>query len=196
MVASKVMLRHLDGEWLKDANNIGIKHNLGRLKALRPPNMDLEGGAVDIKLDPLIVAARHNLNSSALHSLLEGVILKVMRMLDPVSVFCLRRTCRIFLRLFGSHEFRHLHAQSSFFESGPWVAQALPKDDGEWEHMRTRVRIGAVCIGCQKKGADPSYMPKFMRLHLDYMHCSGCNVDHPKCLFSAAQRFVTAEKRI
>ncbi|KAK0625945.1 hypothetical protein B0T14DRAFT_508810 [Immersiella caudata] len=51
--------------------------------------------------------------TNALCSLSDDILLRIMRSADPVSLFCLRRTSRTFMRLFSDREFRSLHDDSN-----------------------------------------------------------------------------------
>ncbi|KAK0726789.1 hypothetical protein B0T26DRAFT_691765 [Lasiosphaeria miniovina] len=57
-------------------------------------------------LDPLVAASYYNLTSSPLCRLPDELLLDIMGRVDWVGLQCLRRSSRVFMRLFGAHEFR------------------------------------------------------------------------------------------
>ncbi|KAK3381124.1 hypothetical protein B0H63DRAFT_523856 [Podospora didyma] len=67
----------------------------------------------DPGIHPVVGAALHNLTYSPLCSLPDHIRLRIMTQAGPVSLFCLRRTSRIFLRLFGDRRFAEFHDKSS-----------------------------------------------------------------------------------
>src|SRR5690554_4219441 len=100
----------------------------GRLRALQP--LGLPKLLTYQPSDPLAAAIHHNSRTCPLPSLLpEELLVEIMSRLDGVSIFCLRRTSRVFLRLFDSQAFEHLHDKEGFFEPGPWPAQKLPQGE-------------------------------------------------------------------
>jgi hypothetical protein len=65
------------------------------------------------EMDPLIADGYHNLICSPLCRLPEELLLDIMKRLDLVSIQCLRRVSRLFLRLYCSPPFRGCHCDSS-----------------------------------------------------------------------------------
>lgn len=151
----------------------------GRLRALQPSDTPPEPEKQPI--DPLAAAIRHNSHTFLFSRLSEELLLEIMDWLDPVSIFCLRRTCSAFLRLFSSHAFRGLHDKEGFFEPGPWAAQELLKGD-DWFAMAQLLNRDAYCPPCQVGHLSCASLLR------NYMHCGGCGLDHSATLFSAAQR--------
>lgn len=160
---------------------------LGRLKTLCPPNP--ARASVPHPPDRLATAAEHNARSLLLR-LPEGVLNRIMAYLDPSSMFCLRRVSSIFLRLFSAALFSPMHDKEGFFERGPWAAQKVP-DGGDWlaaaKLLDHDMYCGLCHLGCLRT--------EFRHMS-DYMHCSGCDRDHPMPLFSAKQRGTDRSRRV
>lgn len=159
----------------------------GRLRALRPSRPLTEPDKHPP--DPLAAAIIHNSRCLLLSRLPEELLLDIMDCLDPVSIFCLRRTTRTFLRLFSSQSFRELHDKAGFFKPGPWTAQKLPQGE-EWFEMGRLLNRDSYCAPCQVGYVHGAF------LEAQYMHCSRCKFDHSATLFSAAQRNEDRAKRI
>jgi len=119
--AGMLLRRHFRNEHEKS-----VSHSAGHITALRPPGQDTKYERKDADMDPLVTAAQYNIRRSALYQLPEELLLNIMSHLDPIGIFCLRRTGRLFLRLFSSYNFDYLHDHESFFEPGPHAAQKLP----------------------------------------------------------------------
>ncbi|KAH8680553.1 hypothetical protein BX600DRAFT_444672 [Xylariales sp. PMI_506] len=64
----------------------------------------------NLDMDPLVAAVFHNENCSALCRLPEELTLAIIEHLDLGSSQCLRRTCRLFLRLYSSPQFSSSHS--------------------------------------------------------------------------------------
>ncbi|KAL2111783.1 hypothetical protein VUR80DRAFT_9345 [Thermomyces stellatus] len=159
----------------------------GLLCALRPSSPPME--PEDQPTDPLAAAIRHNSCTLLLSRLPEELLLEIMDRLDPVSIFCLRRTSRTFLRLFGSQSLKDLHEKTGFFEPGPWTAQELPRGE-DWFAMARLLNRDAYCPPCEAGFVHTTF------LQMQYMHCAGCKLDHTSTLFSAAQRLEDRSKRV
>ncbi|KAI1499201.1 hypothetical protein F5X99DRAFT_411368 [Biscogniauxia marginata] len=129
-------------------------------------------------MDPLIADAFHNLTCSALCRLPEELLLEIVKALDPLSIQCLRRACRLFMRIYSSPEFTRP------FWSPKQLAPVLDRD------------LEGYCADCRAARKRPSWGKDVSRLLTEYMHCSGCAADHPVGLFSAAQRRASAKVRI
>lgn len=150
-------------------------------------------------------AVFHNLTYSPLCSLPEELLIDIMEYLDPLSIQCLRRTCRIFLRLFCSVEFayacddelfQHEIIQCQLWKepnqtywpqlSSQHLTRALEKDThgfcGCCRALRESRRPS--CFGSRR----PLLVEKAARLTIDTLHCSLCRKEHPRVLFSPIQR--------
>lgn len=152
------------------------------------------------EMDPLIADGYHNLICSPLCRLPEELLLDIMKRLDLVSIQCLRRVSRLFLRLYCSPPFRGCHCDSSLLGS-TYDHWCQPKDELRvtWSR-RLQVLldedISNYCEDCRRRRTDESWTTKSTSLTMDYLHCSGCSNDHPTCLFSKTQRLKSPKTRI
>ncbi|KAK3936576.1 hypothetical protein QBC46DRAFT_394732 [Diplogelasinospora grovesii] len=158
------------------------------------PNAPNGGGtAVDMDMDPLIAPTFHNLTRSPLCSLPDDILLRVMSQADDVSLFCLRRTSRIFLRLFGDRRFRRVHDESYF--TWPWPARARWTRERVAAHVKPHLRPllqrDLYCETCRNFGPEAK-----RRLRTELIYCSGCDTKHPAGLFSYDQRHGPPNTRI
>lgn len=64
-------------------------------------------------MDPLVADTLYNTLYSSLCGLPEELLLQIMHQLDPIGLQCLRRTSRLFLRLFSDGQFDRYHGLSS-----------------------------------------------------------------------------------
>lgn len=159
---------------------------------------DLSTKAMVSQMDPLIAAAFHNQNCSAFCGLPEELLLKTMAYLPLLGIQCLRRTCRLFLRLYCSPEYAKSHDleykdRATFLPweqpmSGAWLPKQLAPllERGHQDYCRHCRSLRRSIFGKEKARRTTS----------EYMHCSGCRIDHPVGLFSATQRASPAKKRI
>ncbi|KAK1764002.1 hypothetical protein QBC33DRAFT_613427 [Phialemonium atrogriseum] len=125
-------------------------------------------------MDPLVADGFHNQTCSPLCGLPEELLLDIMKLLDPLSIQCLRRACRY-------HDIEY-HQRSIFV---PWHLRPLLDRD-----------IGEYCADCRAMRTSPTWNEKLSRLTATYMHCSGCRCDHPVGLFSRGQRRAPPRSRI
>jgi hypothetical protein len=149
-------------------------------------------------MDPLIAAGFRNLAHSPLCRLPEELLLDIMKRLDIVSIQCLRRVSRLFLRLFSSPTFRSscdnsnhpLDSYEHWYEptrSFTWSKEfqvLLDKDLTDY------------CENCRTRRTHPSWTSKSNVVTTTYLHCSGCCADHPACLFSKIQRSTPSKTRV
>ena len=161
------------------------------------------------KMHPLMAAAYRNKTESPLCRLPDRVLVRLMQVSDRVTVECLRRASRTFLRLFptacrdnqgpperrtdcGDDDDDHIVA-----EGFPWPVSAYIRDKKstrlEARQLCLLLERDAYCKTClaARSGAGGGrqiWNDKIKRLVRTYLHCSGCNADHPACLFSSRQR--------
>jgi len=128
--------------------------------------------------------------------LLEELLLAVMHLLDPTTIQCLRRTSRIFLRLFSDASFSHWHHPESHLPGRasrlPWYRanaaferQALGRSSN-FRYLMHMDDGRKQCVECTNTNLDNP--PKAWDLANKHLFCSACLVDHPKVFFSAAER--------
>ncbi len=145
------------------------------------------------KMDPLIAAGFHNLTCSPLCRLPEELLLDIMERLDMPSIQCLRRVSRLFLRLFCSPVFNH----NQFRKREPYTYKHWYEAKQNAGYLKTLAGlldkdVSGYCGHCRKMRIEGGKS----KLTTDFLHCSRCRWDHPRCLFSKAQREELAEKRV
>jgi hypothetical protein len=157
----------------------------------------------EAEMDPIIAAGFHNLTCSRLCRLPEELLLDIMKRLDMTTIQCLRRTSRLFLRLYSSPVFcnsylEHDDQRLQLEHHDHWHEPRRKRGDtwpGELQVLLDKDMAG-YCEGCQKRRRLQSWMSKKTALTGKYLHCSGCNIDHPVCLFSKSQRSARPKSRI
>jgi hypothetical protein len=142
------------------------------------------------KMHPLVAAALHNLTQSQLCSLPEDILLLIMDYTDEISLFCLRRTSRVFMRLFGDRRFRKHHDDTREPRNNPWKLAKLSKQTRE--AIERLVCKDVYCKTCRTREA----IARREKLRYTYLHCSGCMAKHPAGLFSDEQRNGPQKSRI
>lgn len=142
-------------------------------------------------MDPLVAAIFHNQHFSRLCRLSEELLLIIMQQLDPMSLQCLRRACRLFLRLYSSPEFSSSHSSMYKDEDerfNPWQqprAECWPVEELPPLLARDTSRY---CNDCRAARSHPGWQDRNDRLAIQHLHCSGCHIDHPMAMFSMDQR--------
>ena len=160
-----------------------VSHNpqphLGAIEGNRDKNQDHV---------PFVAAAQQNDKNSPVYRLPKSVLVRLLEMLDPVSVECLRRTGRIFLQIFDLCH--HWPTRTMY----PWSVPKLVMTELQLQTLKQLLEKDAYCSGCwESLGAADRYQ-RVARTVSTYLHCSGCQRDHPACLFTPIQR--RAEKEI
>lgn len=147
-------------------------------------------------MDPLIAARYHNLTFSPLCQLPEEFLLDIMKRLDLISIECIRRASRLFLRLYSFPEFSHTYNSQRWpLSYRHWFE---PKDEAYGKESFKQLSnllnrdITNYCGDCRRRRTAA----RISAMTTVYLHCSGCNTDHPRCLFSRAQRSVGPKSRI
>lgn len=147
-------------------------------------------------MDALVAAIFHNEQCSRLCRLPDELLLIVMKELDYLSIQCLRRASRTFLRLYSSPEFSSSHLlsfrnYSSSCEFGwlnPWPEPDIHLFNKQQLASVLSRDTGGYCNDCRSARCSPSWQHRVDQLTTETLHCSGCQIDHPKILFSARQR--------
>jgi hypothetical protein len=155
-------------------------------------------------MDALVAAAYHNFNCSPLCSLPEDLLVQIMQHLNPLSMQCLRRVSRLFLRLYCSPEFADTHDITHFeawkvhhMYSDCWYQPLLDYvSDKHSLGVSVNRDLDEYCADCREMRRSRAYEPRLNWLTMEYLHCSKCEVDHPICLFSPTQRKVRAKERM
>ena len=145
-------------------------------------------------MDPLVAASFHNQQCSRLCRLPDELLLMVMQQLDLLTIQCLRRACRLFLRLYSSPEFSSSHnpRERDYSYSHGWLNPWQEPCVKQWpvEQLRPLLArdISRYCKDCRAARRNRSWQKRTKRLTAETLHCSGCQLDHPRALFSTSQR--------
>lgn len=159
-----------------------------------PPPDDPPAYHPQPEMHPLMAAAHHNGTKSSLCRLPDAILIRLMRHhCDPVATECLRRTSRVFLALF--HEaFAKNEAQffsTQHIERLPWPTSNIPFlvfSSKERDTFLSLLARDAYCRNCLAARGRADWEARVAHLTKRYLHCVGCGVDRPACLFSAAER--------
>ncbi|KAK3363892.1 hypothetical protein B0T25DRAFT_528670 [Lasiosphaeria hispida] len=130
----------------------------------------------------------------------EELLLTIMKLLDPSSIQCLRRTNRIFLRLFSSSaNFQELHHY--VYLSKRSDSQAYPRPflwrranqkferEAYSEGVRDLLRSEESrkqCLTCQNTSLQNPQLATNLTKNKGF--CSACGVEHPAAFFRASER--------
>ncbi|KAK4187564.1 hypothetical protein QBC35DRAFT_230191 [Podospora australis] len=139
-----------------------------------------------------VAAALHNDKNSPIYRLPKPVLVQLLKMLDPVSVECLRRTGRRFLQIFD------LWYGWPIRRSYPWSTPNLVTSMTAFERETLRPLLvkDAYCFRCQASLRAPDRAQRVAKCISRYLHCSGCRRDHPTCLFTPEQRRAPKNNRL
>ncbi|KAK0655468.1 hypothetical protein B0T16DRAFT_487004 [Cercophora newfieldiana] len=164
--------------------------------------------------DPLVADAFYNAKYSHLCRLPDTVLLRIMERLDPIGLQCLRRTSRLFLRLFGDDRFSHYHhddddddltRQGCADHTGPgppvffpWVRSRrvlecrYPQTPGTrplGQLLQQDIRICATCRE-NREARQAWHRALCIKRTSDtaLRRCAPCDVHHPPAYFSRLRR--------
>ncbi|KAK3339772.1 hypothetical protein B0T25DRAFT_560588 [Lasiosphaeria hispida] len=129
-------------------------------------------------------------------NLSEELLLEIMKHLDSTSIQCLRRTSRIFLRLFSDRSFAQWHHPNSglprYTTKLPWYRgspaferQAYDKSSS-FRYLMLLDETRKQCLSCRNANIDNPR--KAWDLVHEYLFCAACLIDHPKAFFPATER--------
>lgn len=133
-------------------------------------------------LDPLVKRAYHNVAVSLLCRIPDDVLHRIMAHLDTLSLNCLRRTSRIFLRLFEAHRVRGYRTHARPWQCIAYVHYNYAKD------MRARLSADKYCAACDLMRYRSHHTSRGAELYRRDMYCNGCVDIHSIGLFSAHER--------
>jgi len=154
-----------------------------------------KGVSTPTPMHPLIAAGFHNRTKSPLCRLPQAVLTRLLQLSDNVTVECLRRCSRLFLRLAPAArpagDFSRKHG-----DRHPWPTSEQQWLPGESETFLDLMTRDEYCAGCLAARRSPDWQSRVEALTKTYLHCSGCDADHPACLFSARQRVKERSKRV
>lgn len=147
--------------------------------------------------DPIVASARHN-ETRPLYKLPASVLLTIIRELDDVSIECFRRAARRFPPFCAEVIiYRNPWKNYNNNNAGPFP---WPKELRlGWATLMTAQFMRLLdkdryCRGCLTARQAPDWLKRVKRLRR-YLHCSACHVEHPACLFSAAERVKSSRQR-
>lgn len=132
---------------------------------------------------------------SRLCALPDEVVLQIMQYLDGTSLLCLRRTCRLHMRLFGDKSFTAWHGLPE--KTGPWQSENSRALINVADHKRFLALINRdrFCSECAKNLAGPK-REAYNSWAYEFLHCRGCLADHRAYAFSPEQRRLPPHHRI
>ena len=154
-------------------------------------------------MHPLIAAAFHNTTLSILCRLPDEVLVRIMQHSDRVTVECLRRCSRVFLRLFhtacttppspasiSAHEARASDFSMVTIQVHPWpTSRPVSKmSAAEYNELVSLLARDSYCSDCLFARQAPDWDARVASLGRNLLSCVLCNADHPACLFSARER--------
>ncbi|KAK1835462.1 hypothetical protein QBC39DRAFT_299128 [Podospora conica] len=153
-----------------------------------------------LAVHPLLAAGFHNLTCSPLCRLPEDLLIAIMLACDdPVPLLVLRRSSRLFLRLFESPAFRQYWASSP--PSGPIALPALPWTPPRHELLGTAQAAVLrqllhrdapnnphLCDTCRFRQRRADWPARVAHITKRRLFCSECSTTHPASCFSATQR--------
>lgn len=147
-------------------------------------------------MDSLVAAAYHNRDFSLVR-LPDELLLDIMSYCDDAAIWCLRRTSRVFLRLFGAPEFKTDDPRYVKYWCAPWRVQQSDELLSSLRKQRdTCIYKDRYCEPCRDILKDKPGNPRFRELVDEEMFCVPCERNHSKGLFSATQRAQDPSKRM
>jgi hypothetical protein len=121
-----------------------------------------------------------------------------MQLSGKVTVECLRRCSRTFLRLFPA-----ICTSNSTLEFSvgsmvgfPWPVSTTPLSAEENSALLSLLARDEYCADCLTARQSPNWKTRITVLAKTYLRCSACNADHPACLFSSRHRQIKASIRV
>ena len=170
---------------------------------------DITLASLQETMDPWVAASKYNQECSRILKLPEEVLINVIRYVsaDMPSFFFLRQVSKKFRRLVTDRTFRG-HIFSSYHDCHDCLGRdfhclGAPRGPLKLFHHRQSprilreigdlIRLDAWCARCRNSRRWREHMGistvcKFSAPEYDYLHCSGCGVDHPAALFSFGQK--------
>ncbi|KAK0674491.1 hypothetical protein QBC41DRAFT_212530 [Cercophora samala] len=138
-------------------------------------------------------AAVQNYLENGFYKLPDNVILSIMKLLDAVSLECLRRTGRLFLQLFEKCDFLPAGYKVMDF---PWARSSQSLTPQQRITLASLLRRDSYCTDCHAAKLATNWGQRVHDLTQVYLHCSGCQLDHPVCLFLPSERSKGRDSRL
>ncbi len=103
---------------------------------------------------------------------------------------------RVFLRLFPAacHSVQDFNTDHA--ERFPWPTSQQKLQAEEKQDFLSLIARDQYCHDCLAARQSPDWQDRLRALTRSYLHCSGCQADHPACLFSAKQRRAPPSTRV
>ena len=148
------------------------------------------------RVHPLFAAARHNQAESPLCRLPDKVLARILQVSDVVTVQCLRQSSRIFLRLAPTarHKEEYTRSRGDRYPWPTFTQRWLPEHAKTFASLLTRDEYA--CEDCVAARHSADWQARVTATTKTYLHCSGCQADHPVCLFSVEERRKDLSKRV
>ncbi|KAK0716143.1 hypothetical protein B0H67DRAFT_645801 [Lasiosphaeris hirsuta] len=137
-------------------------------------------------MHPLMAAAHQNSTKSNLCRLPDAILIRLMQASDKTTVKCLGR--RIFLRLFPAAFDLAKTLSLHYLDRYPWSVSTRKLSTEENANLLSLLARDAYCKHCLSARQAPDWEARVAALAKTYLHCFGCNTEHPACLFSVRQR--------
>ncbi|KAK4197593.1 hypothetical protein QBC40DRAFT_231819 [Triangularia verruculosa] len=138
-------------------------------------------------------AALRNYLENPFYKLPDSVIFEIMGLLDIVSLECLRRAGRLFLQLFERCD--SVPTENKLMEY-PWARSEVHLTQGQQRSFAALLAKDLYCTYCHAARLDTHWKQRVHNLTQVYLHCSGCKLDHPVCLFLPSERSKDRESRL
>ena len=137
----------------------------------------------------------------SIQDLPEELLLEILGFLDHSSVYLLRQTCRLFLRLSCDRQFQQYHDPWMNPMARPphpswtknFMPPLLPRDESG--QLRRLLRKDKFYDPCNRTYED-GYSSSVKEWLGSQLFCSACEVSHPRFLFATNQRTEAPSKRI
>ncbi|CAG9949761.1 unnamed protein product [Clonostachys rosea f. rosea IK726] len=133
-----------------------------------------------MSMDPLMAAASHNLTCSRLCQLPEKILIGLMKLLGPLDMQCLRRACRLFLRLYCDSSFADSHDVQNFWHWMSLYEHWLSPDRSYWPKLSSPTLISrlerdvqGLCSICRSMRAKSDWTSRVKKLSTESLYCWG-----------------------
>lgn len=184
---------------------------------LRTSAMGMEYRRSEIRSDPNAVLEYRNEHHSSSHldrsfekadiliqNLPEELLLEILTYLDDCSLYLVRQTCRLFLRLSYDAKFREYYKDNTdaAWLSPPSYPYPYWRMDFVWrmpiaqyQHFYRLLRKDTYCGRCCQTHEN-GHFSKAKEWLRSQLFCSGCEVFHPRFLFTVDQRTKASSNRV
>lgn len=123
----------------------------------------------------------------------DTVIFRIMKLLDIVSLECLRQAGRLFLQLFEKCDFLPANYISVNY---PWARFRRYLTSQQRTTLTFLLARDLYCTDCYATKLARNWAQRVHYLTKVYLHCSDCKLDHPVCLFFPSERSKGRDSRL